>query len=258
MSSIRPHNNNNAIKEVAFAIEFNQKINDQAIYELIDSYSNNKSIKNQLPGKKLVHDLNLNFDDSTSSKVLNGVSFSLIKPDGAVNWSLTVKGNSIIVVCGEYDCWTNVWSKAEEYINFVLLAYYNPEIKCTKIALEYFDEFIITDTSKDWTKELISKDSVVIPKHIFHMKDTLWHCNQGFFTVSDDTRILNNIDLSRVIHEGENLIRMRTSHQANVDYACEVDELLISIERQLKDSHNFNKSILSEILTVEMQQRINL
>jgi uncharacterized protein (TIGR04255 family) len=265
MSIVTPHNEKNAIKIAAFAFEFSEPINKLVIENAISLYEADKDMSTALPSKKLRQTLTIQIGGSQppsphAPEDISGVLFSSIKPSGDVKWSVELSSEALIITCGDYTRWDEVWK--ETLVYFSKFATVLSGQKISLVTLEYQDEFIIDNTQEgDWKDALFNKKTKYLSKNIFEIND-FWHSHNGFFQKGPTTglRILNLINVDYRQEEGVLKAIIQTQHKSLLDDFLSVaeEEAQEKINTIIEENHAINKSIFLDLLSEEMCDSINL
>lgn len=264
MILVRPSNEKNAIQAAAFALELNREVDERAIekiraaYQREDEFSKTfiveeviTAIKVQMMGAK---------QEVTSSEI-GGLNY--IFPDGPKpKWILRIQANTISLTCQVYTCWDEVWTFAKKY--FALIFKELDDYSLMKMVVEYLDEFHIADVrTNKWIEELFRPETVYIPRFIYDINDP-WHTHNGFITEEKNgdksRRTINAININFVKNDmSGGALGMQTQHASSFYLAKKIDlDTLEDIENVMVHNHNQNKSILNQILTDEMLNKIGL
>jgi len=264
MNHIEPSNERNAIKVVAFALEFIEEIEESLIHEVITLYQGNNKLKETLPRKELHQSviIQLGSLQQATSKPVGGVTFDCLSPDGTQKWALSLRTNALIISCAEYTRWEEIWLQAKEY--FALILPLLSEKHFSLVALEYIDEFIIKSDpySNEWKNELFKEDSKYIPSNIYEVQN-LWHSHHGFISNegNGDMSTLNNVNIDHISEQSlVNKIIIRTQHKSQFlqPRLYEGDFLNEIVENIFNKNHGENKRIMRDLLSDEMCSEINL
>lgn len=264
MSHVKPSNEQNAIKVVAFALEFIEEIEEALIHEVITLYQSNNKLKETLPRKELHQSvtIQLGSPQQATPKPVGGITFDYLSPDGTQKWALSLTTNALIISCAEYTRWEKIWLQAKEYFSLILPLLSKKHFSL--VALEYIDEFIIESDSppNEWKKKLFKEDSKYIPANIYETKN-LWHSHHGFISneVDDDVNTIHNINIDHIQEQNlENKIIIRTLHKSQFlqPKLYDADFLNKIVEKIFNKSHDENKEIMGDLLSAEMCSEINL
>ena len=265
MTKVNPCNDQNAIKIIAFAFEFQEEVEESLIQELILLYQNTDDLNKSLPRKELIHSMTVQISEhgqQTQNQKLSGITFDSLMPDGTQELAISIRNTSIVISCGKYTRWDEIWEKSKNYFKLILPLLADKTF--TLVGFECIDEFIISDTS-NWKDELFSSSSKYIPSNIYELND-LWHSHHGFLindNVPVEHKTLNNINVNYISESGVSLInkiQIRTQHQSRlkqpVKYSKDFFEDIA--DKIMNKNHKFNKELMVDLLSEEMCNRINL
>ncbi len=265
---IIPYNENkhNAIKGVAFAIEFTDPINDKQLDELIKIYNSDESLNKLLPRFQEAEQVVVQVSgpsQNSQKPTRSGVMFDSIKENGEVNWAVVPSGLNLVIQCNDYSRWDEVWGKAKEYIYKL-----SPALKeCTvkRVGLEYMDKFFILDKEMGWADKLFKKESDFIARNIFKIDD-LWHSHHGFFEKnSNNEQTLTRINIDHVSdsQNKDNLeefcVEIRTHHSTSIN-TVPLKEICATnaLEEEMLSHHQKNKDVLKNLLIEDVLKEIGL
>lgn len=263
MSNVKPCSETNAVKIVAFAFDLVQEIDETIINNAIKLYDEDKELRTDLIRKSTHDEVSVTISDGAqvSKKSLGGVSFESLSSNGEVEWTLLLSKKSLMVSCKKYTRWDDVWAKAKTYFGKIIESLDGQTV--SNATLEYLDEFIIEDITKEWKLELFNKESKFLAKNFFEVDD-LWHSDHGYLvnkTSPMEHKILNTINISLLKDEKQerNILAIRTQHKSFV--ASDIkgpDSFFIGLDGIYQDHHNNNKSILQNMLSKAMLKKISL
>ena len=215
MYNIKPFADSNAIKVVAFAVEFSNNVEAPMINEIVKLYNHDDNFKSSLP---LIQPINVTTIQivngaETRTEAVGGVQFLRIKANGEVDMALKLQGNSLSIICQSYTTWEKVSSEVFGYFSKVIPSLKEQSINA--ITLEYIDEFNTDDKTHKWIDELFKKDSKYICAHVFDV-DNFWHSHHGYFSNfhdgETDIRVLNTVNISS--HSETNNITQEVQYKA--------------------------------------------
>ena len=263
MTNVKPSNDNNAIKVIAFVLEFQQEIDESTVDKLRVFYQNNAEIKKDLPREQLLHTMMIQMEGQqqvSNKQVVGGVAFDSLLANGSQEWSLSVRGNVVVVTCGRYTRWDQVWNQAKSYFSAVLPLLSDKTFKF--ITLEYVDEFFISNHNSEWKKELFNLESKYLPSNI-HDLDGFWHSHHGFHlheVQPVEQRVLNNIDIDYISDPGGHKLLIRTQHKSELLEAINYSENFMdeTVDKIMNNNHTFNKELMVNLLSTEIQSKIKL
>lgn len=265
MCNVNPCNDQNAIKIIAFAFEFQEEVNEDLVQELVFLYQKTDALNKNLPRKELLHSMTIQISEhgqQMQNQKLSGVTFDSLMPDGTQALAMTIRNNSVVFSCGKYTRWHEVWETSKSYFKIILPLFKNKTF--TLIGFECIDEFIITDVS-NWKDELFNSSSKYIPSNISELKD-LWHSHHGFLITDKEPveyKTLNNINVNYIAESRVplvNKIQIRTQHQSRLKSPIKYSEDFFEnvAYKIMNKNHNFNKELMVDLLSNDMCQRIKL
>ena len=145
MKYVEPYNNNHAIKGVAFAIEFIEELAEKDFRNAINLYNTKLESNFKEP---IEHEgFTIKIDEQgrqVSNNTLSGISFNS-KDDV---WSVQLRQNALIVTSNVYTRWADMWIQTKAY--FEKFCEILSEKKVSLIAMEYIDEYNISNINSDW------------------------------------------------------------------------------------------------------------
>lgn len=258
MSNISPCHEKNAIQSVAFALEFIQEIAVDTLQQAMELHEKDEALRMDLVrvGKQEALNIQINNGVQVAHSELGGVSFESLSDTGNPLWTVQLHKKGIAVICRDYSRWEYVFPQAQAYFSkFLFLV---SEMDIGTVALEYVDEFLIDDIKLEWKSELFNDKTKYIVNNIFETDD-FWHSHHGFFTTSDkplDYKVLNSVNIEYVSEVPSNNYKVviRTQHKSAVKLKIENSKIYEIIE----SNHALNKSILIDLLSENMLDRIKL
>jgi len=265
MKNIVLQNSNNAIEKVAFIFVLSAQINDIVIKNVITNYQNTPDMIAKLPRCQPQNMISFQFGGMIEqpqhihSPMMNGVIFDTLLPDGRQEWFVNLANNFLTIGCSAYTRWDDVWAKVKEYIEFFMPALEGNNIQ--EIGIEYIDEFGISDTSKNWKKELFREGNDFIPNHIW-AKDDFWHIHQGYF-LNHEHKILNNINMNYFLDEQMRYkVIIQTHHKTTCSDLITITnntlDVMNLIEPIIEQNHLLNKKVMCNLLSSEICKTIQL
>lgn len=157
MPNVKPCNENNAIKVVAFALDFAREIDESIIKSAIAFYNQDQELNQDLTNLQTQESITVEINQGAQiqRQTLGGVVFEQLSEKGEVVWALQVRRHALSVTCTDYTRWDeNIWPKAKNYLSKILPLLQDIQIAST--TLEYVDEFIVNKDSS-WKNELFKK-----------------------------------------------------------------------------------------------------
>ena len=191
------------------------------------------------------------------------LAFTRFKADGEVEWRLLLTAEALVVNCGSYTRWDEVWSIARGLLADVAEVLHSQDQKILSVVLEYCDVFRwVGDDHYD--ARVLLKEGGSVPLRTFE-HGPIWHLHQGWFADAPSSisgRILQRMNINSGKEDGRYQVRINTHHRFDLQDTpnlkgtfAESDSL---IDGLFNDLHNASKTLLAEFLTEEMAQRINL
>ncbi|WP_394754370.1 TIGR04255 family protein [Crenothrix sp.] len=263
--SYRPINGAHAIVEVVFFVQFSPEFNQATRTKLA---SLEFDLKNDLPKAEQIKKVAFQFASGhhpsvqSSDEELLGVVLQGLKEDGSVEWMLRTTENTIAIHCLDYTTWAEVSTKAEGFLKKAFAHMGDSNSSLAVVGLKYVDKFICHDISDQPNlSELFKNDTPHVVKTAFY-NDGLWHSNSGWFDKLDELQCLNqlNIDASFMDANENKPIEISIDHTViaiigNGNCSEPILELNLDFMSKL---HLKNKKVLADLLTEDMQKRINL
>lgn len=257
MSNINPSSDKNAIQVVAFAISFASELNKGQLEDLFSVLKEESELKDMNPKQINAITVQITDNEQTSKTELAGMTFNMGAAREAPDWEVTLRKDALIVVCRKYTRWEDIWKQSKNYLLKIISKLQDMAFK--DITLEYVDEFSIVNAKLPWKTELFSNTSKYIAGHFLQLDD-FWHTHNGFFTTIYNHKALNNINIDYFMDNQTNThkVIMRTQHKT-----MSIDQLNITVFNEIiepiyTECHDFNKTIMKDILSVPMQKRIKL
>lgn len=262
MSNVKPGNANNAIKVVAYALDFVHEIDESTIKSAISLYNEDDSLNQDLTRVQPQESISIQINNGVQlqQQTLGGVAFERISDKATVEWSLQLRKQSLSVTCTNYTKWENIWTKAQEYLSKLLPLLSDVEVAST--TLEYVDEFIINDISSPWKEELFKRDSTYLTGNIFDTK-SFWHSHHGYFSecsCGNVEKVLNTVNIEYVEEQKKiNKIIIRSQHKSLIQGIFIKDDFFNTVlNESIESNHKANKNILINLLSDSMLKEIDL
>jgi uncharacterized protein (TIGR04255 family) len=177
-----------------------------------------------------------------------------------------VAQNSLAMRTGRYVRWSPFIGQMDDLL-FPLLERYSGIVDIANIQLDYTDRFLWADTwdTFDW-RRLLREDSGFIARRPAAVAFRQWHSHTGWFEgIASGRRLVNvNIDLGDVPQPERvapsvgilTLMREETLAQGTPSGSSPADQP--PIQARFEGLHNALKTLLCQIITAEMAQRISL
>lgn len=180
MEIIKPFNDKNAVKIIAFAFAFSKRLTLEEMDILIENINKNNYLKEEFPKRDKQQEISMTIGPDgipKPSQSLGGLICSKIE-NSKNAWILEINKDLLIITCSNYTRWKNIAETSFKYIDEIFGMIPGSDSRIANIALEYLDEFIV-NSSQNW-KESLFKNSEYLPQHVYSVND-YWHINHGFF-----------------------------------------------------------------------------
>ncbi|WP_442498237.1 TIGR04255 family protein [Methylobacter sp. sgz302048] len=265
-----PINDAHAIVEVIIFVQFSPQFSKSTIQKLA---AIEHDLKEDLPKANPLKKIAFQFNQAEHSSAvgldeLAGIELQRIKKDGSIEWMLRTTEDAIAIHCLDYTRWDNVWSQAEAYLQKAFMHIDGSNSFVSSIGLKYIDRFLYDSHAEKYDlSELFDRNTPHIVKTAFD--HNLWHCHSGWFEDLDNLQCLNqlNIDSNYINIKGEKTLAISIDHNAiaimnndnnlysiieqNSNQVTKLNEIIYKL-------HLKNKEILTNLLSKEMLNRINL
>lgn len=252
----RPLNEDHAIQSVKFSVLLTVGIlpNSMLIIE-----QNHYRWRDSLPART-VADVEIESNGRTAKAP--GVIFAFVRPDGSPSWSLGVAANRIDIECNLYSRWERVWHSAKEYFVKILeiLSTCQPELQIAGIELTVKDVFVADGNA--YSLDQLLNHSPRLPNYVFSSGQA-WHVNSGWFE-GDETsgRTLHHLNCDTAVDQDLTLVNISHYQQRNMMFPPQTNNAKLDkpalLDKYMGELHLSNKKLLSELLTAQMAERINL
>jgi hypothetical protein len=268
----QPINEDHAIHNAAFGITLSRAIAWSSVSSLVKSPLD---WRRDLPAIELSQFVDVQLNPQTGqpvNRLVRGVEFSHKRPDGSASWQLDVLGTEIKVATSLYTRWEPTWAKAGNILLEVAGQLANVDGEqgqtVTAIAMTVTDIFWTEDIEPDYS-ELFNPATDHI-SHAVLRSGRLWHSHSGWFVGRPEGRVLNQLNVDARTGTDDSSIpglpddRTRVVIQHNQVYRPTIpipfpanavqDVTLFEVPLM----HAQNKSMLREILSPSMQERIKV
>ena len=267
IENLFPIAGNNAIQNVAFAIEWQAELSSselQLIHTAIES-----ELKHDFPIQLPQHHQKISFVSDTNSahKITPSVELGGFLYEKRSQYStnptrsISLSKQSLIVLINEYSRWDNVWPDVNRYFSIILRQLKNAAI--ANIGLQYSDVFVWKDDPKQLRlQEVFKPNSKFLTPNVL-LVDGLWHSHHGYIVELDNpvpNSRLDNVNVNLINDAGVLSIQITTSHRAtlkNVIWSTS-DQVMSIIDQVTNSLHTENKLVMTELLSDELCKKIKL
>lgn len=272
LNHLYPFAGQHAIQSAVFALAFATELDVDSLRLLRDAST---SLKPDFPDIQDQHRTTFSIQirpghQAPPSAALDAGGFLLNRPAPGANQaaparSIAVSRENIIIAINDYTRWEKFKSDVDRYIH-TLLAPIKESFGVVSIGLQFTDIFVWRADPLDLNlSEVFSKDTRYLTPNVFQKTADamLWHSHHGFFSEQSDPlgfQQLDNINIARNIALGTHQIQIQTSHQAKFPQPIYkiLDENRPGLSRLEDILHSKNKEILADLLSKEVQEKINL
>ena len=250
MEIIKAHSKGNAVKVIAFAIYFSQKLSTEDMEKLIKQTKEINFFNEEFNNFNTQDEIAVTFNPDgipTQTQTLSGVVYDKQLDDQISEWSLIINKEFIVVTYRKYTRWNDISLKAYTCIKEAFNLISNDK-NIKHLTLEYLDEFEILNDNTNWKKELFKKSNRYIPSNIYKLDD-FWHTNQGYFITLKHLKekLLDTINInyfSDEIDNFKNKVNIRTQHMLSYDNSYSSE----NIKERFDIIHRHSKDIFEEII----------
>ena len=275
MGEYHPYAGTNAIQEVIFGIQFQGDIPQSDLSNARRVAEAN--LKEDFPRSEDIIGTQFRFEKTDKGNIqLEGTDasyqsgFNLLsssESDGTPSRVLQMSRNLFSLHFMNYVGWEGTLSDSLRYIGTIF-----PRINLEKnglqsFSLRYIDRFIFDGPTEEACASLLfNQPSKFISSKCFEA-GPYWHCHSGWFDEdSEYSRILNQlnigsamVDSSPTITVDHNIIfHMRRPFNTVKGFIQSAGGKNVGLQQSLDDLHTKNSEVITEILCVDMAQRIGL
>ena len=194
---------------------------------------------------------------------ISPLALARFRANGEMEWRMQLNADAIVVNCGAYTRWNEVWTVAHDIFANVTSVLPAREQKVRAVALQYSDVFRwVGDDPYDARPLLREGDSV--PPGIFQRRET-WHLDQGWFVDAEAPvpgRVLQRMFIVSKVQDERPLVRFNTQLRFDLRDAPDLRAAFAGpeplAENLFSSLHSCSKNLLAGFLTTEMAQRIHL
>ena len=183
---------------------------------------------------------------------------------GKIAWGLEIFEDRIAVTCGQYTRWKEVLPEALNLLGQGFKFLDLSTLSINAIGCQVVDKFIYSGHPGEYSLEdVFSINSKFLTENTRNSGE-LWHVFQGWFDHSDDSKYLNQLNISSTL-QNANLVAVidHSVHQALKDPLSALELLpLGNSANRLRDffnsAHQKNKAILNSLLSSAKKKEIGL
>lgn len=202
----------------------------------------------------------------SQSPSVEGIVFERFSLPSLLVKSLQVNRSHCMVINNEYTRWSKVWSEASGLFSLIL-PIISKYTTISAIGLQYADMFSWRGDRQDFElSALFSRDSQFLPRHVYGLAD-LWHIHQGYFyspaiDIDMAYKVLNNINSNLLDIDGSLVVQIITAHRlVFANKSTDMNGYTTQsglLDRVYEALHNENKTILADLLTDDIKNKIKL
>ncbi len=257
MNFIKAYSNENAVKVIAFAINFNQILTIEEIQEIINNINALSHFQKHFPRSEDQAEISVTVTpDGAPQQTItkNGIVLHS-SPKEEAPWVININKEIILITCKEYTRWDTISKIAYQHLQ-ELIRVIDKSVEIAQITLEYLDEFEITNPIENWKAELFKKNNDYLSPNIYNLND-FWHINQGYFTKLPelDNKHLDTVNINYFSDEKDNLkhkVTIRIQHKLIIEFSVSihaVDYITNCFEKlHIHSKETFEKIIHDKVL----------
>ena len=209
-------------------------------------------------------------------------TFDRLRPNGAVQRSITLSGNQLSVIRSDYETWDKTWNEVR-HIFKLLLPVLLERLVVTGFHLQFQDRFVWEYAPSSFRPEkLFRRDSPWLTPNVFEVRD-FWHSHHGFFEYPNEPdahQLLNVVETqlipsTGIIQDSDNwlVIEIKLNHRIihGVTRSGAIPQSMGSevavfglpeapglIDSYMCEMHDKDKRILAALLNDAMCEQIRL
>lgn len=257
-----PFAGDHAVQNAAIALEWQGELSDQTLLRI---YSLAEKLKPSFDKVELQKLMMINLADTGPSKHtdgLGGVQFQKMTSLGTASRQMIVSRGNCTFIVHDYSRWVTMLEDAIRCLQLIM-----PVILADKainaIGLQYTDAFTWKEDPADLNmKDVFREDTGLVPAHALNLKH-LWHNHHGYLeNVTEPVPhvLTTNVNVTVQDVSGERMIQIITTHRATLEKPIRLStsayfDVVANIENHL---HSRNKSLLSQLLSEDVSNKINL
>ncbi|WP_054919683.1 TIGR04255 family protein [Pseudomonas sp. NBRC 111138] len=280
-ANIKPHGGKHAISNVLFLFEFSAPLPPHAFASLLEGTHLHDQLVEKLPRVSKQQQMMLNIPQGQGIEQfigtpfshpfagafgpagpISGIAFDRVKPNGEPALSVNIQTNALIIVCGEYVRWAELWAEVEKYLS--ILTPWLGEIEFSALSLQYTDAFKVTFPRGEAQPltELFSPGNKFLPPTFTSLTDA-FHSHHGFFTRPEfglGGKLLTNVNVNVTETASVFDVQITTIHKYQL---FEMFNPVVGglLNDQMNDVfqflHDQNKLVVGDMLTDEVKAMIS-
>ena len=273
LDNLHPFAGQHAIQSAAFAVDFSAELN---VSEIAQIRSAAVELKAEFPSIADQHltTVSLQFNPGrqnppavpAAAHDIGGFvmqqSGSETVPPVSIRQIVVSRGNVVIAI-NDYTRWVKFRSDVERYLS-ILLRGVNSQKGIAGVALQFSDVFVWRADPEDLDlKKVFSTTTQYLTPSVFNRGAMLWHSHHGYIVEQErpvEFSRLDNVNISCNMVGGIPQLQILISHKAVFQKALYkiLDVNKLKVSEIMESLHKKNKEILADILSKEVQVKINL
>lgn len=273
LEHLQPFAGQHAIQSAAFSADFSSELNLQEVEQLKTAASGLKAdFPNIVDQFRTTLSFSVNPAEQNQSAPPPGApsigGFVLSRPSaeavpGANLRQVLVSLKNVIIIINDYTRWAKFTADIERYLG-VLLKPINAQKGVASIGLQFTDAFTWNADPEDLNlAEVFSRNTDYLVPSVFKRGVALWHSHHGYLLEQTNPvafQQIENINVSHNLVNGNPQLQILTSHKATFRKPLYkvLDSNKEKISQIMDGMHRGNKTMLADLLTDEVQNKINL
>ncbi|MER9107342.1 TIGR04255 family protein [Mesorhizobium sp. M0848] len=263
--SFEPISGKHAIVEAVFGVTLRRAFNSSEIEALVNSHDRWRGQVPKLSRQTMMQvAVGEGIPPAFMQAPAGGVIFDRVKPDGTLAWRLSALDQSLLVNCGDYTRWAEVFPTTLALMTDAAEVAAISSNPITNLLLQYVDIFEWKDRNKSPRfDQILDLKSDWLPKNI-GQSGHLWHVHQGWFRTEGlpmPGRLLERINFDGVMNQNnEPALRIDSYLRLDLQNPIKSSDLFRKSQGRefFEFLHNSSKELISKFLTKAAQDRIAL
>jgi len=258
-NTTKPLKKEHAVQEVIFSLQLAEQLSSDTIKKF---FSLKDVFKKEFPHFEELKQLVLQVTPSLpAANVLTneaggipaGMRLVHTLENGALDWSIHVEQNMIVITCLDYKGWEKTWSKAQVYLQTLAEQIIGTSV-IKAINLQYTNIFLSSNPDHYDLWQVFNEKSPYLTDNI-KKTGSLWHLFQGWLeeNATLNLRYLNNLNLATLVKDKEHVTTITILRQAQID-----NLVLENLDKVMNELHDDLKKILGNVLATRMAKEIGL